>query len=538
MKISIKYFLVIGLFGLGCMSGCDDFLDINEDPNNPGVESVPLELLLPGVQLDVAQSLGMQVGGLGQITSLYTHQIVRRGNLNDYGVTGNDGGITVPWDNLFSNVLTDVDLIIDEARSTQRWGYAGVGKLLKAYTYSIMVDVWGKVPYTERGQGAVNPFPNFEDGDVVYDSVFNLIDEAIVDLNRENPGVVLSDLIYGGNLGRWEKFGNTLKLKMLNQIRLIEDVSAEVAALLTEPLITSSDDDFQMQYGTSQSPDSRNPAYSQEYAEGAAFYNISPYFYEIMTGQNTFFPAEGNPLLGITDPRVPYYFYNQLEPGQAAENPTAYKDGEFVAIFAFSFNIDPNEGFDQSSSVTLSGLYPIGGGFDAGTGGIASFDVGSGEAPLRMLTFYDLLYIRAELALSNVTSEVSRDFFRQAMQESFAKVNEIAQSSSVPTISNGSRDSYMDAVLALYDAGTPEEQLNLIMTQKWIASFGFGVDSYTDFRRTGYPLMHDGNTDNLNVTVRTRGYAVSLPYNINDITLNPNADPQRRTAFDKVFWDN
>ncbi len=536
-KIKSYIYIFPLLLGMILISGCEDFLDINEDPNNPGLDNAPLGLLLPGVQLDITESLSMQVGGLGQITSLYTHQIVRRGNLNDYGVSGDDGGITAPWNNLFANALTDVQIIIDDASASEQWGYAGISKLLKAYTFSIMVDVWGELPYTEGGEGQLNPTPAFDGGAEIYDSLFLLIDEAILDLNRDNPGVVIGDLIYQGDLDLWEKFANTLKLKMYNQIRLVRDVDAEVAALLTQPLIEAGED-FELQYGTSQSPDSRNPLYGQEYAEGAAFYYISPYFFEIMNGINTFFPNEPNILAGVSDPRIPYYWYNQLDPGEAAENPTAYKDGEFVSIYAFSFNIDPNEGFDQSSSVSVVGIYPAGGKFDDGSGGVANFSIGNGAAPLRMLTYYDHLYIRAELAQVGVTSENAKDLLEAAVNESFMKVNEVASAGGAPAIEAVAQSAYLTSVSDIYDAATPEDQLKLIMTEKWIASFGFGVDSYTDYRRTGYPLLHDGNTDNLNVTVRTRDYPVSFPYNTNDITLNPNSPPQRRTAFDKIFWDN
>ncbi|UII27082.1 SusD/RagB family nutrient-binding outer membrane lipoprotein [Fulvivirga maritima] len=536
MKRYKLYFLLIIITAL---NGCGDFLDINEDPNNPGIDNAPASLLLSGVQVDMSESLGMQVGGLGQITSLYMHQIVRRGSLNDYGVSGNDGGITNPWDNLFANVLTDVDILINDAEASGQLGYSGVGKLIKAYTYSIMVDVWGDVPYTERGLGQENPAPVFDDGEDIYAEVHLLIDEAIADLSSDTPGEVEGDLIYGGELDEWIRFGNTLKLKMYNQVRLVQNVSTDVQELMdADMFIDDIEFDFELNYGTSQSPDDRNPGYSQEYAEGAAFYSVSPYLFEIMTGRQTFFPQEGNPLNGISDPRAPYYWYNQLSPGEDAENPTSYKVGEFVSIYAFSFNIDPNEGFDQSSSKSILGLYPVGGAYDAGEGGTASFSVGRGDAPLRMLTYYDVLFIMTELANAEVIAADERVLFEQAMIAAFNKVNEVASAASAPTISDADRNDYIDEVLAIFDGANQDDRLRLIMTEKWIASFGFGVDSYTDYRRTGYPLLHDGNTDNLNVTVRTRDYPVSLPYNINDISLNPNAPPQRRTALDKVFWDN
>jgi len=97
---------------------------------------------------------------------------------------------------------------------------------------------------------------------------------------------------------------------------------------------------------------------------------------------------------------------------------------------------------------------------------------------------------------------------------------------------------YRDNVLSQFDGATSNGQLEIIMTQKWIASFGNSLVSYNDYRRTGFPRLHDGNADNLGVTVQTRQFPVSFPYDIGNLQLNPNAPAQRVVAADKVFWDN
>jgi hypothetical protein len=253
-----------------------------------------------------------------------------------------------------------------------------------------------------------------------------------------------------------------------------------------------------------------------------------------MSGINTFFPE--NLYLGIADPRIPYYFYNQLAPGDPAENPTSYRNGDFVSIFMFSFNIDPNEGYDQASSQTIQGLYPIGGRYDFGTGGAANFN-GAGDVPQRILTYFQRKYIEAELALTGVSNGNAREAFMDAMDSSFAKVNEVAADAGAPLISQTEIDSYMAAVLALYDADDNDGKLEHIMTQKWIASYGYAIDPYTDYRRTGYPILHDGNTDDLDVTVRTRDYALSFPWVNTNLEVNPNAPAQKLVNSYRIFWD-
>jgi hypothetical protein len=92
--------------------------------------------------------------------------------------------------------------------------------------------------------------------------------------------------------------------------------------------------------------------------------------------------------------------------------------------------------------------------------------------------------------------------------------------------------------MAMYSGGNAALQMEIIMTEKWIASFGNALSIYNDYRRTGYPRLHDGNTDALPITVRGRDFPVSFPYDATELITNPNAPSQRVIATDKVFWDN
>lgn len=537
----LKYILSLGLVVLMTVfTGCEDFLDINEDPNNP--TEVPLNQLLPTVEVDMAGSVGASIGGLSGYTSAAVHQMFQRGNTHqDYNLLGTDFEVVTPWNIIYYRALTDIREIINISTATEGeedWHYVGVAQIIKAYLFSVVVDVWGDAPFSEANLGAEQRAPHYDNGEDIYNAIFNLLDEGMANLNKASvltPGT--DDIIYNGDLGKWKKFARTLKLKLYNQIRMVQDVSSDVSDLLSnEDQLIGPGDDFEFPYGTGISPSTRNPAYTEEYAPGAALFYINPYFYEIMKGENSFFPVEGNPYDGIEDPRIPYYFYNQLKPGQSAENPTAYKNGEFVSIYMFSYNIDPNEGFDQASSQTVAGLYPIGGRYDDGSGGISNYN-GAGDTPQRILTYFARLYIQAELALEGITSQDHRELFEAAMRASFAKVNEVASDAGAPELAESDIDDYVNQILSLYDAADDEGKLQHIITQKWIASYGYGIDAYNDYRRTGYPVLHDGNTDNLDVTQRSRNYPLSYPWKTDDLEINPNAPSQKQIGSFKVFWD-
>ncbi len=528
--------------GLMAFASCGDFFDINEDPNNPA--DAELAYILPSIQINLAGALSGTANSLGDYASMYTHQTVQRGTeQNDYAFKGDDSGVGAPWRLFNTFALNDLEQLLRKAAEVESGPYLGVGKIMKAYIYSIMVDVWGDIPFTETQQGAANLFPKFDDDAAIYDALLAMIDEGIADLAMPSsfvPGA--DDLFYGGNLDKWRKFANTLKLKLYTQLRLVRDVSGDVNKLLADDdMISSAADDFQMRYGTNAAPENRNPVYAQEYAPGGARNYISPYFFEIMKGINTF--HTNDIYLNIEDPRIPYYFYNQLAAGESdadAENACSYcpsRSGTgFLSIWMFSFNIDPNEGFDQSTSQTVMGLYPIGGRFDDGEGVNTNFN-GASDSPQRLLTYYARKYLEAELAVTGVSGGDARAAFEEAMYASFDKVNEITLAAVDTMMSDSIIADYIDKVLIRYDAADDIGKLEHIMTQKWIATFGFSVDAYTDYRRTGFPRLHDASTDNLNVTVSSRNYPVAYPYPQDELDRNPNAPGQRNITSDRVFWD-
>ena len=123
----------------------------------------------------------------------------------------------------------------------------------------------------------------------------------------------------------------------------------------------------------------------------------------------------------------------------------------------FSFNIDPNEGFDQASSRTVQGLYPVGGRYDDGNGGIASFN-GAGDTPQRILCYFQRKFIEAELALTGVTTGLDAVLFEEAIRASFAKVNEVAANAGAPAIASANIDAYVTNVITRYNNAADDNE--------------------------------------------------------------------------------
>jgi hypothetical protein len=570
----LSYILLVTLAAIfGCKKG---FLDINTDPNNPTVAALP-QLLVSSEQ-GLSYAMGFTndnrgARGLTEVLSVYMHQVTVRESQDQYGATGTQFDINNAWDDFYSaggvsglsdyiGFLENIEVMIREADEGENHIYAGIGRVLKAYGMSQFVDAFADVPYSEANKFATEDlrYPKFDKGADIYPSLFQLLDQAISDLsatggNAISPGS--DDLFYGGDPENWIKLANTIKLKLYNQIRLTTNVSTQVTALVNSGnLINSWNESFMMKYGKSPSPDDRNPGFSEYFATQKSHYQ-SPWFYEIMKGYNT------RIFTGIRDPRIPYYFYTQnTVDDPSAGGGTDYRDSAFISIYFGSTG--PSRDKSQDGSMAVFGIYPVGGRYDEGDHIVVDASSGTGAAPLRLLTFADVLYIKAELMNAGLLAGDARATLRHAILESFNQVDKVAAlangGQSIPELVGPSDTTYTDKIMAQYDLGTTARKLEIIMTQKWIQSYGFSGDQYTDYRRTGYPILFDpnnptmapggfvqppinGDPSNPGVpqpkvrVVCSRKYPVSLPWPANELNVNPNAPPQKQPDAFPVFWD-
>ncbi len=536
------------------LSGCTKgWLDINQNPNVP--TSPEINQLLSACQRYMAQAL-TQGNFIGTSLSSYTHHVVVR-EAENYGMNPQANNPYNTWNYLYLDALKNMDAVIEFGEANDYLIYAGIAKTLKAYTFSILVDLWGPVPFTEFNiPGLTSPKPD-PDKDI-YNACFALLDEAVADLrntsvaNLRKPGT--DDFYYGGNVDRWVKLNNTIKLRLLLQSRKakadISDWQGKLSTLISANNFIATGEDFQFMYNERTNPtDMRHPAFLGYSGQHTFF--ISPYFYETMTGQT--YNIIDNPFAGIRDPRIPYYFVNQLATGAASENPHEYRNGNFMSRFFCSNGPNGNSVGDRSYSKV--GIYACGGKYDTGAGGAVSLTTGTGSAPHKMITFAALKFMLAELALTGDISQDARTLMKDGIEAAFAHVNTVAaRQTGTPQITNAARDEYVTAILEKYNAADNAGKMRILIMQKWIHNFMNPIDCYNDYRRTGYPTLFDPQKTQapgfgVNPTVTDRSAAQvplmniasfprSLYYPSNSETeLNPNMPQKTNLSVPLVFWD-
>ena len=119
-------------------------------------------------QVAIAEATGLSTSGLTSHLSVFMHQTVRRGDPDRYGTLGNSFMINAAWQQFYDIALQDLNVLIESAEmvpegATPNLEYAGIAKLLKAYAYSVMVDVWGDIPFSQAHNLRNFKHPPFDD---------------------------------------------------------------------------------------------------------------------------------------------------------------------------------------------------------------------------------------------------------------------------------------------------------------------------------------------------------------------------------------
>ncbi|WP_114751827.1 SusD/RagB family nutrient-binding outer membrane lipoprotein [Pleomorphovibrio marinus] len=439
MKKALNY-MICGALVMG--TACSDFLDINESPNLP--TSVTPDVLLPAGLAGSAFANNNELNRFGSIiTSVTAGANNSPATYDIYTIDG--ANFNNQWRfEIFNGSLITYKSMIEAAEEINSPTYAGIGKIMTAYTFSIATDYWGDIPYSQALLGDENTSPELDTQEQIYlggdgvQSLFDLVREGIADLQAQSavtPGQ--DDVVYGGNAESWIKAGNALILKFANTISRVAPDRArqEIESVLQNGnFIASNDENMSFSFGSSVG--SRSPIY--EYTYVTAFSNdmmISTRFKDLLEGKN--------------DPRLPLY----------VTRPT----GEYVTI---------DNGFRGSLPTPTSSWSRF-----------SSYVVGeNGEGPVRFLTNAQIQFILAESALLLGTPGDPEEHFQNGVRASMALAG----------VSSANIDAYFENNADEVSLnGSEEENWEKIMTQKYIANYGNGVEQWNDYRRTGFPVLED-----------------------------------------------
>lgn len=464
-----KYLFSIAIL-LGIFSCTQDFENINANPNEP--TAVSGDLLLRSAIFDLANLLVYETYGFTEIVAQYTANY-EFNQLDIYNWTSD----TRFW--YLYDYLQDIKDVQRYGADNELPNYEAIALILEAFSYSILTDAYGDVPFSESNQAEAGILsPIYDSQESIYNGILEQLEQAnqIID----ESGSIEGDLLYGGDMSKWRKFANTLRVRLLMRISSVRDVSAPLQAIVDNPaqypLFESVDDNAVYHY-SGVTPD------------------ISPYSsgvgreYEYYLGiPSTHFV---NLLLENNDPRIEEW-------------------------------LDPHE--KEDGTLEYNGVAPGQNQGDIGRpGDFASKDASYFYDPAKIkaifMPFSELNFLLAEAAFQNVINGNATDWYGAGVQASFDEWGvEMPE------------DFLSDTV--------PFDENNLF-EQKWLALYHCGIEAWFDWKRTGKPdfiQAGPGNVNNGQVPVRLM--YPSLEQSVN--ATNYQAASQRIGGDNintRVWWD-
>ena len=469
-----KYAVLLALTATPLViTSCRQELDINVDPNNPSQAS--LSGLLSASQVGFAFALGGE--GTRMPASIVQHYAGHRAQPLDYAQyritsSATDG----TWTALY-NTLMDMREMENKATASGNQAYLGVSKILQAHAFSVITDLFGDIPFSQALQGRTNITPVYDKQEDIYPALITMIDEGIAALSAGTE-TISGDIVYGGDVAKWKKYGNSLKLRLLNHLSSRQP-NAAANFLATNPnLIDTSVDDAKVLFGSVAS--NANPIYQFDVLSGRKDQAVASTIVDKMKA--------------LSDPRVSLYF----EP--VTGNALGLK-GQYLGNA-------PGNDTEDSQKNRYSRV------------GSAYASI---KAPVVLMSAAEVNFIKAEV-YHRASDSRAQAAYQAAITQDFAALG-----------LSSSAAAYLANVNVAYN-GT----LQRIMEQKWITMFQASYESWVDWRRTGFPILTPAaNNATSNVIPRNLPYPdVEINSNRANLVAGPGIPIPYTGLSNRVWWDN
>lgn len=470
---------------------CDSFLDVNEDPTSPAAvaENLQLPALLGEFSYEV---IGNEPS---RTTSLWIQQTAYTGfapSADNYD--HDEADVNNMWNWTYAQVLNNSKQLDELATSNGNYAYSGIAKVIQAWSFAILTDLWGDIPYTEA-HDPTNTTPAYDTQEFVYEKIFELLNGAVSDFQQASPlSPGADDLLYGGDMDKWERL--TYSLIARYNLRLSE-APGNTAATRAQAALTALANGFQ-----DNSDDADFAYYNQDGSQ-------NPWFQFAIDGKwdtrNQLSTTYVTMLNNLNDPRLKVQ----------ARAPGAVDNNGLVAGFSY----------DPDTTTFVGHINGLDGNGATGYSSIGNF-YSDPDAPLTWMSYAELKFIEAEATLISSGAAAAQPIYLEAIQASMDKLG----------VDAADATTYI-AGLPLLTAST--DPLEDLIVQKSIANF-LSLEVFNDWRRTGYPVLTP-----ITNNPRSPSGAIPVRYPYPFSEMSNNADnvastgvPSGVNALEtKVWWD-
>lgn len=331
-----------------------------------------------------------------------------------------------------------------------------MGMICRALGVLRATDMFGPLPFSNQGKGLATQVP-YDSVEAIYSQLFQELTTASEYLKSFSTSYTLpesiktSDYFYGGDLSKWVKFANSIRLRMAVRIRYVDFAKAktEAQAALDGGVMENLDDMAKLQTNDRLIILNSLEQIANSYEDARMGATILSY------------------LKGYNDPRMNVYF--KLNP---KTNPSGY-----------------------TNQTTLQGIRA---GFKGGNDYLGfGYPNVKEDSPTYVMKASEVYFLRAEAKLFGLTSDTKTDeaLYKEGIELSFREngvsgtsyVNSTNKPSNYEDPINSANNQTAPSTVTTQYSGSEEEKLEKIIVQKYLAIFPDGHEAWTEWRRTGYP---------------------------------------------------
>jgi len=480
-------FTILGLM-LVVTSCTDSFLSLNTNPNGalPGSADPKFQFLY-SVSRSNLYSSSWQSNDQLTVSHFCEFAANDEVSASDYSIDARY--VQGIWD-ISYNALANLNSIIRGYENDPlHVNVVNMSKIWKCWLMLRLTNYLGDIPYTDAANAeATNPA--YDEQRTIYYTMFEELADAQskLDANMDNLGSF--DLIYGGDVAKWKKFANSLRLRMAVRISKVDAAKAktEAAAALSAGIMTSRADEALMKMGTASAETaSQNPIY---YHRNSGVIHMSTAYYRIVEnlgglGWPTATDQTENPNItdhiltaayhpATVDPRAPIHF----EPS-----------GVVLTVTTPALNKNW-AGTDPGNVTSAVNATMITGQFIRDYAKIGEWFYKSPDRGVPVLEYSEVCFLQAIAVETGIlTSGNARDLYEAGITANMQKFG-IPQSKITAYLASEDANYYGTTVKYDHNAGTTNTALDKILTQKWISHFVEGsFEAWADHRLFHKPTL-------------------------------------------------
>jgi len=519
MNTLLNKFIFVILLSVLFFSCTGDFDEMNTNPNT--VTEVDPSLLLPKMQYAVINANAYEYQrGENLFANLYCQWISNSiSYFNSDRYEFNNAWVTdAYWIPFYTYILKDkLDIKQMSEKYPEYQEMYQIARIVTAIGAARTTDLFGDIPYSEASRGLDKP--KYDSQKDIYYDILKELKEATDALKTgftvEQKKFGGQDLYFKGDVNKWIKLGNSLRLRYALRISFVDSDKAKLEgeSALTETMMENISDNA---YIVTAITDDGHPLFVisnwNEFRMSSTFENA----YKTLSTVN--------------DPRMMFYWGATT---QSVNTST-------LEIKGIRNGLPSNELPSPDVSSSCWGLL-WGPSWNSNREKPSTFSI---EAPLYVMCYSELCFLKSEAAIRGWSNAGSaQNNYENGIRASFAEARlDVANT----LYSTANDNTYITTGSVLWNDGADfETKLKQIATQKWISLFPNGTEGWAEVRRTGYPLLQPiARSDAPSINAANGEFIKKLRYI--DMELETNSENARSTTLNggkgdgvnvRVWWD-